>query len=314
MNRNYNSHSPLLHKKGLSLILLFPFILFFGCSGQGYQDFSNAGSQLLSSTGVVSSNQASALFKFGSSVADSVEEISEEEEYYLGRGVSATILSRYKPYDDVALNRYLGKVLMLVAAHSDRPETFGGYRIQILDSEEINAFAAPGGFVFVTTGFLKIVPDEDALAALLAHEVAHVVNAHGVNAIKEANLSESLLELGKAATPSEIAQATEQVTNVFGGSVEGVVTSLLDKGYSRHQEYESDTYAVTLLERTGYNSNGLYHMLHALQQAGISGGGWTSTHPQPEDRIDQLSSTDLNSIAAQDKRKKRFDDALRRLK
>ena len=99
------------------------------------------------------------------------------------------ILARYKVYEDAPLTGYVNRVGGLVAAVSERPETYGGYHFWVLDSDGINAFAAPGGFVFVTRGLLAQAPDEEAVAAVLAHEVGHVCLKHGLKAIKQSRLT-----------------------------------------------------------------------------------------------------------------------------
>lgn len=263
-------------------------VLFAGCSPDQRGMFSSA----LSSTGIVSSSQADSIVKAGEHVGKAATSLTDEEEYYLGRGVSATVLAKYKPYHNQQLTIYVNKVADVVSSVSDRPDTFGGYHVLILDTEEINALSAPGGFIFVTKGFLKIVPNEDALAAVLAHEVAHVVKGHGVKAISEANLTEALMLLGKEAAASQNSGMMQQLTTTFGDSINDISKTLLVKGYSRSQEYEADEYAAVLLKDSGYNPGGLTAMLKSLETAshGSDQGGWASTHPKPEDRISELGS------------------------
>ncbi len=260
-----------------------------GCApGSGFQQI---GSSLLSSTGLVSSSQADALFAAGGKLAKAATPLSEEEEYYLGRGVAAVVLSQYRPYRKPALQAYVNKVAAVVAANSNRPETFGGYHVQILDTAEINAVSAPGGFIFVSRGFLALMPDEEALAAVLAHEVGHIALGHGVSAISQANLTEALTIVGKEAVASTTSGLTAQLTAVFGDSVKQVTDTLLTKGYSRSQEYAADEYAAVVLQRTGYDPQGLATMLKALETKGAaegSEGGWYATHPEPKRRLGEL--------------------------
>ena len=264
--------------------------LLVACSGDQRGMFSSA----LSSTGLVSKSQADSIVKAGEHVGKAATSLNEEEEYYLGRGVSATVLAKYRTYNNQQLTVYVNKIVGVVSGVSDRPETFGGYHALILDTDEINAVSAPGGFIFVTKGFLKVVPNEDALAAVLAHEVAHVVKGHGVKAISEANLSEALMLIGKESVESQ-AQGFEmmrQLTSTFGDSINDISRTILVKGYSRSQEYQADEYAAVLLKRSGYDPGGLAAMLKSLETAshGSVQGGWASTHPKPEDRIDELGS------------------------
>jgi beta-barrel assembly-enhancing protease len=303
---------------------LYPAIVFVsaltitGCSPSSYESFSKVGSDLMNQTGLVNRRQSDALFKFGGSVNKAAEEMTDEQEYYLGRAVAATILHRYPAYTDARMNSYVNKIGHVLAAHSDRPETFGGYHVQILDSHEINAMAAPGGFIFITTGFIKILPDEDTLAALLAHEIAHVIGGHGVQAIREAKLSQSLLELGRATTPAEVSRVSNKITGVFGNSVEDIVSTLISKGYSRSQEYEADSMAASILLRTGYDEQALHRALEAFKiyAPRQAQGGWTSTHPDASDRIGNLASLPRSSGAPAEIaiREKRFKNETTRLK
>ncbi|MFN8389810.1 MAG: M48 family metalloprotease [Bdellovibrionota bacterium] len=255
--------------------------------------FNSLGSGLLSSTGLVNGSQADSLMKFGSGVAKGVQSLSPEEEYYLGRGVAATVLGRYRPYNNAAVNAYVNKVAVTVAAFSDRPDTFGGYHVQILDTPEINAVSAPGGFIFISTGFLKLIPNEDALAAVLAHEVGHIVKGHGVKAISQANLTQAFLLLGKEAAASQGGNVVQELTATFGDSITDITNTLLSKGYGRSQEYEADAYGAEVLQRAGYNPQGLKVMLSRLEEAAHAApsGGWMSTHPAPEDRINEVAKS-----------------------
>lgn len=279
------------------------------------QGFNQIGSSLLSSTGFVSGSQADSLFAAGDKLARASQSLSDEEQYYLGRGVSAMVLSKYRPYKNSAVNLYVNKVGLALVALSEAPETYNGYRFMVLDSDEVNAISAPGGFVFVTRGLLRLVPDEDALAAVLAHEIGHVTLGHGTKAISQANLTEALLLIGKEAASSYSGAEVGQLVSVFGDSINDVFNTLVTKGYSRSQEYDADEVAVGVLNRAGYNANGLLAMLTALDtvKEGKS-GGWYSTHPEPEDRIDEIESevdTKAATTPEQAKRAQRFKQIVR---
>ncbi|MBX7137229.1 MAG: M48 family metalloprotease [Oligoflexia bacterium] len=260
-----------------------------GCSPQAKQ----LGASLLSQTGLVSESQANTAFSVGEKLSKAAGPLTEEQEYYLGRGVSAMILAQYPLYQNQAVTSYVNRVGNAVAAVSDRPETFSGYHFAILDTSEVNAISAPGGFVFVSRGFLRQIPDEDALAAVLAHEVGHVVKGHGVNAISKANLTEALTMVGKEAASSYGAPEVQALTAAFGDSVKDVFNTLIKNGYSRSQEYEADEYAVTLLGRVGYSQGSLVQMLEVLQSAGEQKGGWYDTHPSARKRISEVKDLDI---------------------
>jgi beta-barrel assembly-enhancing protease len=263
------------------------------CSNPGLQQLS---SQVLSSTGYVSQSQADSLVSASSNLVKSQEDLLPEQEYYLGRAVSATVLAQYPPRRSESATSYLNKIGMTVASVSDTPETFGGYHFMIVESPQINAFSAPGGFVYVSSGFIKELPDEDAVAAVLAHEIAHIVKRHGVNAISNAKLFSSLTEFSQAGASIAASQVSSpvdltQITGIFAESVSGVVDKLLTKGFDRRQEYEADLYAAELLQRAGYDPNALVRVLGILEShARGEEGGWYATHPAAGDRIAELDS------------------------
>lgn len=261
-----------------------------GLAGWPSTDFSDIGKSLIDSTGVVSGSQVDALLKAGGKLSQATSSLNDEQEYYLGRSVSALILKQYPLYrGNPALTHYVNLVGNALAARSSRPEIFGGYHFGVLDTDEINALSAPGGLIFVSRGFLSIVQDEESLAGILAHEIGHVVLGHGVKAISQARLSEAALIIGKEAASSYGPSELNAVTDAFGDSVNQVFETLIKNGYSRTQEYEADDFAAKLLVKTGYSTSGLTSMLDGIAKVNAkSRGGWLDTHPAPADRKKSL--------------------------
>jgi Putative Zn-dependent protease, contains TPR repeats len=246
-------------------------------------------------------------------------EFTPENEYYLGRAVGATILQRYPAYENEAATRYVRLVGQACAQASDMPTTFRGYSFLILDSDEVNAFAAPGGFIFVTRGMLRLCQSEDDLAAVLAHEVAHVQLKHGVNAISSGRKLEALRILASVGInqfgSEELVNTLDQLnqlTELFGGSVGDIVNTLVLKGYSREQEHEADRVAVTISERLGYDPAALTRVLERMNEKVYVGGpGFGSTHPPPADRIKVVSKQiTAREAKASASRAKRFAKAM----
>jgi predicted Zn-dependent protease len=240
-----------------------------------------------------------------------VEEISESEEYYIGRAVSAQILARYKPWRNEGANLYAQKVLQSVALASERPSTFKGWHLQLLDTDEVNAFAAPGGFIFVTRGMLKLTKSEDELAGVLAHEVAHVSKKHGLKTIQTARLTSAFTILGSEAAKSYTPQQVAQLTTAFEGAVEDVVNKLVVNGYSRDKEYEADRTGAAYAKAANYDPNALKSFLTRLGE-NDHGGGVFKTHPAAGKRVDELGA--LSASASHKKpalRQPRFNAALR---
>jgi beta-barrel assembly-enhancing protease len=240
-------------------------------------------------TGYVSHGQASSLNKTAAAAGKTIRDITPEQEYYIGRSVAATVLGRYRPYDHEEATLYLNQVGQSLAQASDRPETFGGYHFLILDSPEINAFAAPGGLILVTRGMLSLCKTEDALAAVLAHEIGHVQAQHGLRAIKTGRLTSALTVLAAESAKTLGGAELAQVTEAFEGSIGDITSTLVNSGYSRQLEQEADGSAAVILPRVGYNPQALVEMLTEMKkQLKPDGLDFAKTHPEPEDRIDDI--------------------------
>jgi beta-barrel assembly-enhancing protease len=219
-------------------------------------------------------------------VKKSNEDITPEQEYYIGRAVAAKLLGTRKSYDEQAATSYINLLGQTLAIYSSRPETFGGYHFLILDSDEINAFAAPGGDILVTRGLLRCATSEDAVAAILAHEISHVAKQHGLKAIKKDRLTKALIGVGTTAAqvlgPDELADQT----STFKDSVGDITSTLVNSGYSREQELDADKVALANLRAIGYNPEALRDMLKVMQKKLKSGGlDFAKTHPDPKVRI-----------------------------
>ena len=251
--------------------------------------------------------------KSGEAIAKSFEDITPEQEYYVGRAVGANILSQIPPYEEAKTNAYLNLLGQSLAMVSDRPETFGGYHFLVLDSAAINAFAAPGGLVFVSRGLLRCADSEDAVAAILAHEIGHVVKQHGLKAIKTARFKDAGLAIGKAAVEELGSAELAKVTAAFSGTIDDITSTLVNSGYSRGAEKEADLAAVEILKRSGYDPNALVRMLVVMKSRLKPGGpDFAKTHPDPEDRIAEIRKVlpEAPAVAAPPARQSRYQAAL----
>ena len=135
----------------------------------GCETLADIGTTVGVAPGQISTSQAESIQRSSKAVARSFEEFTPEQEYYIGRAVGANVLDKYPPYTGEEANDYVNRLGQALAMASDMPETFSGYHYLILDSEEINAFAAPSGFIFVTVGMIRCTPSEATMAAVLAH-------------------------------------------------------------------------------------------------------------------------------------------------
>ena len=220
-------------------------------------------------------------------VRSSFADITEEEEYYIGRSVAAMILARYPVYQNDALTRYVNTVGCSVALYSDRPEIYAGYHFLILDTEEVNALAAPGGMIFVTKGLLRRCKDEETLGLILAHEVGHVAAKHGLQAIKKSRLTDAFMYLGTQAVKTFGPEDLAKLTTAFEGALNDIVEQLVVRGYDRSSEFDADGLAIKFGARIGYEPAAIVRFLKTMvgDRSNAAGKGWFKTHPSPEDRI-----------------------------
>lgn len=260
-------HFPLL------LPVLLTSLLIFGCAGMD-------AASVLGSLG-----------KVGKAVSKTFEDITPEQEYYIGRAVAATVMSTYKPLNSKRGTHYINAVGLSLSRVSDLPETFGGYHFQILDTDEINAFAAPGGLIMISKGLIKCCRTEDELAAVLAHEIAHVQLKHGLRAIKKARLTSALTILGVESAKAFGGQELAELTTAFEDSITDITSTLINSGYSRAYELEADAATVVILRRIGYGDRAVVTMLQEMhKRLKPESAGFGKTHPSPEDRIKELEN------------------------
>jgi len=266
-------------------------------------------------SGIINQQQGESLRQSTAAVSRSLEDFTPEQEYYIGRSVGAVVLTKYPALANANAVAYLNLLGQSLAAASDSPEMFAGYHFLILDSDEINAFATPGGHVFITRGLIRCCRTEDALAAVLAHEIAHIQLRHGMKAIEKSRMSEALTIIAQEGAKSFGSPEVAQLTHAFGGAISDITNSMINKGYSRSYEYQADEAAVSILERIGYNPRALIDMLSAMGKHIKPGGtDFAKTHPSPENRIAELEKSHEKTFSTNGKtpliREKRFKEAL----
>lgn len=205
---------------------------------------------------------------------------SPEEETRIGRQIAGNLLGAVPLVHDDRLQRYVNQVGEWVALQSGRKDIT--WHFGVLDTEDINAFAAPGGYVFVTKGLYRRLDNEAELAGVLAHEIAHVTKKHHLKVLKQSSL---IGALGQAA--SSKAKGSDQVVqNLIGNGAEIMARSL-----DKNAEFEADRLGIVLAARAGYDPWGLPDVLQDL--AGLPPkDSRTSllfkTHPLPADRLAAL--------------------------
>ncbi len=239
--------------------------------------------------GVDYTSVASIALKTAPKVAAASREINDSEEYYVGRAVAARILGTNRLVMDQQLTLYVNEVGQTVARKSTRPNTYKGYHFAVLDTSEVNAFACPGGIIFVTKGLVQTCATEDELAAVLAHEVAHVANKDGINSISKARWTEVLTTLGTE-TAKQYAGPGGQLVTLFEGSIDDVFKTIVVNGYSRTAEEAADAQAITTLRNAGYDPGALASLLNKMMAKGEGGAGIFKTHPPTADRLAKVKA------------------------
>jgi predicted Zn-dependent protease len=285
-----------------AILAVMGFMLCWGCAG---------GPDVVSGlTGMVplpgaAQPAASIATKAGVKAVEASRPISDEEEYYIGRAVCAMILAKYPLSQDQALTTYVNEVGQTVARKSSRPNPYKGYHFAVLDSSEPNAFACPGGIILVTKGMIRNCANEDELAAVLAHEVAHVANKDGINSISKARWSQVLTTAGTEAA-RQYGGAAGSLVGLFEGAIDDVFKTIVVNGYSRSAEEAADQGSVSTLTRTGYNPAALTTVLGKMSSGG---GGIMRTHPATSDRLAKLASAKASTPSKMEEvRTKRFKE------
>jgi len=281
--------------------------------GAGCTALTELGTAVGQATGSLTPQQAQSINRSAQAMEKTFQDITPEQEYYIGRSVAATVLHTYRPLDNAAANHYLNVIGGVLAQASDRPETFGGYHFQILNSDDVNAFSAPGGFVMISRGMLRCCRSEDAVAAVLAHEIGHVQGQHGLRAIKKGRLTSALTVLAAEGAKNLGGQDVAELTRAFEGTIGDITSTLMNNGYARGLEREADQTAVTILQRVGYDPAALVAMLAEMKQHLQPGGlDFAKTHPPPDARIAELRGLipAAGPVATNPVRRRRFERAI----
>lgn len=215
--------------------------------------------------------------------------MSESQEIAAGREAHPKIIEQYGQYDNPALQAYVQKVGEGVAAHSHRSNLI--YRFTVLNSTEVNAFALPGGYVYITRGLLAYLNTEAELAAVLGHEIGHVTARHAVRQQSAATVTGLL---GSVFAGAVGVQGAQDVVNVLGNA--------MLQGYGREHELEADRLGAEYLARSGYDPHAMIEVIGILkdqeqfevQQAKEEGRephvyhGVFASHPDNDQRLQQV--------------------------
>jgi predicted Zn-dependent protease len=207
----------------------------------------------------------------------------------VGQGVADNVVQQYPAYQNAAVNAYIQGLGAKIAAICDRRDV--NYRFTVLDTPVVNAFAAPGGFIFITTGLLANASNEAEVVVVLGHEVGHIVARHGAQQIQ------AQLGLGLAAELTGLNKSSELFKSMVG-----LGTNLAIQGYGRENEFEADHYGALYASRLGYDPYAEVTFFEKLKKVEKSSPSALETllasHPPTADRIKEFekTKTDLPSL------------------
>ena len=218
--------------------------------------------------------------------------MSEDQELAIGRQASKEVAKQYHRYDDPALQRYVNDVGRRLAAHSHRPGLV--YRFTVLDTPEVNAFALPGGYIYIHRGLLAFLNSEAQLAAILGHEIGHVTARHAVRQYTARQAAGIGLTLGRILVP--------ELGNAGVGNLYQMLGGALLSGYGREQELEADRLGVEYMARSGYEPRAMIEVLDVLKNQEIFEAararaegrkprayhGLFASHPDNDTRLQQV--------------------------
>jgi len=226
----------------------------------------------------------------GSKIFD-VGEKSQEQEIEIGRDTAEALLSKTMLVADDQLQQYVNRVGYWLAQHSDRPGL--PWHFVVLNNSAANAFAAPGGYVFITTGMLAKVYNEAELAGVLAHEIAHVIQKHHLAALqgqsRKGLLGDVLVLAQQGRKRDEERSRSSGATAHF----DDMVLDLYGRGLNREDEYRADALGAQIVARAGYDHYGFSSVLQTLggrEQDEADMTLFLKTHPPIDDRLQQLEA------------------------
>ena len=261
------------------MIAWFLLLATFGCSSLYGADFGQFEQQLKDAQQKIKDNPGAA------ALLANVMGISQEEEIVIGRQIAGNLLGAAELVKDNRLQKYVNNVGRWVASQSERPDL--PWHFGVIESDDINAFAAPGGYIFITRGLYKQLTNEASLAGVLAHEIAHVVRQHHLKILQQSKL----VDLGGKLVAQEVG-GNEQAQKIIGSGAEIVARSL-----DKNAEFEADRMAVVLATRAGYDPYSFAEVLQQIGHVAQDDGSVAllfKTHPLPADRLDKLDKAMAN--------------------
>lgn len=272
------------------LIFMLAIVMLQACAN----DFGDALQEVVKSnttweTGTKSNEvSTSNAAKSESKPAFNLQSPSKQEEIQIGREITGNLLGAAPLVNDAELQNYVNKVGRWVANQGERADL--PWHFGVIESEDINAFAAPGGYVIITKGLYRKLENEAQLAGVLSHEIAHVIKSHHLKILQKSQL----LDYGANLLGKQLGKDNQVIQKLIGSGAE-VCARSLDKS----AEFEADRMGVVLTTRAGYEPYGLPEVLQTIGQTSNDASSVAllfKTHPHPDDRLVKLDDAIGNRL------------------
>jgi predicted Zn-dependent protease len=236
-------------------------------------------------------------------VVKATTDIGEPEEIELGRDMAAQLLGAAPLVANEGLQRYVNHVGRWLASQAERPDL--PWHFGVLDAPQLNAFATPGGNIFITRGLLERMKSEAELAGVLAHEIAHVLRKHHLKAIQKG------AQTALAGDALAQALARRDGNDPNRAKLIALGSEVFTRGLDKSDELEADRLGVAIAARGGYDAYGLPAVLQTLQAMNPEDSGLAlmfKTHPAPAERLDEMEKLQslLDAYARQPQLAERF--------
>jgi len=207
--------------------------------------------------------------------------VSVDEERRIGDKIAGNFLGAVKLVPNDGLQHYVNLVGRWVALQSERPDL--PWRFGVVDSDDINAFAAPGGYVFVTKGLYRRLANEADLAGVLGHEIGHVIRKHQIKVMQKSKV----IALAAGLLGKQIKDENQLIQNLVGNGAE-----IMSRSLDKEAEFEADRVGMVLAARAGYDAYALPKVLEDIGHVSDQDSRVAllfKTHPRPSDRFDRLA-------------------------
>lgn len=208
--------------------------------------------------------------------------LTPEQEVEIGQQIAGNLLGAAPLVDDAELQAYVNRIGTWVAAQTDRRDAH--WRFGVVQSEDVNAFAAPGGYVFVTLGLYRLLDSEAELAAVLGHEIGHVVSRHHLELLKKSSMIGALSNV----VGSRVSTDQPALQGLIGNGAE-----IMARGLDKDAEFESDRLGMVYAARAGYDPFAMFAVLEKIEAAGNADESGLAllykTHPRPAARLEALA-------------------------